>query len=144
MIAREGTWSEVSPNVYVRAKDNTVWRIDGAAGGRILLVGREGRRTSIEMPDRNAPVTILEPTEGEAIESVRSVLGAEPLAIETPAGTKCPRFPLTSKGLHIGKAHVLSYHGVWAEDIKTIAELIECHDEHHETPAEKHIDHYHV
>ena len=148
MMARQGIWAEVAPGTYVKSKDGTVWRITGYDAGtdRILLAGRGGATSSIPKPDRSVAVTILEPTEAEAIATATDALGAVTIARTEPDGSWRARpFPLSSKngGMDLARTHLKMFHGVWADDVKTIAALVDCHDEHHRTPSELHQPHRH-
>lgn len=42
------------------------------------------------------------------------------------------------------RAHLRTLHGVWAGDVKTLTELIECHDSCHDMPIGDEVPHTHT
>lgn len=77
MMARLGYWYETQPGSYVRDPQGNSWRVDRAGRGYRLLTDRLGSTMQVT-PRPNDVVTILEPTEAEAVETVRRLLGGVP------------------------------------------------------------------
>ena len=80
MIERETLWAYVKPFSYVRDKAGKVWRVDQAQrtprGIVVILTDREGRTgRPAEYVHEASPVTVLEPTEAEALATLRGAFG---------------------------------------------------------------------
>jgi hypothetical protein len=138
MMPQPGTWADVRVESYIIDKNGAPWRVEaeqiGFEDAKLRLVNPQGERSVIVRPPATAPVTLLVPTEAEALELVKTELGAEHLA-EKPAGSpgwKVYGFPKRSLGL--ARAHMFMLHGAWVEDVKSIKQLTEYHDESHADP----------
>ena len=136
MTPREATWREVRPNSYVRDGQGRVWRVTfDRDEGVVVLTGRDGKSGAIPPPPPDRAVTLMEPTEAEAIAAATSILGGEVEAVKE-AGSKvftCRRFPVrqSQPAMSAGAAHLFLFHASWAGDHKSVAQLIESHNLQH-------------
>lgn len=80
MIARPGTWQEVKRYGYIKDKNGKTWRVVSLAPSLVVLVDRTGKRATVDRPRPFHPVTIVEPTEADAVKTVQEIL--EAVAIE--------------------------------------------------------------
>ncbi len=76
MQAREGTWSEILPMMFIRhPKTGQAWRVEDRKSGWLRISNRAGQVISIAPQDPGKRVILMEMTESEAIELVRRELG---------------------------------------------------------------------
>jgi hypothetical protein len=70
-----GTWGQVVVGMYVGDRTGKAWRVDRELAGWLALRSRDGEERRMPRPAPDAPVTILSPTIGEAVNTVEHVLG---------------------------------------------------------------------
>lgn len=89
MIARQGTWSEIGRDSYIRDKFGKPFRVVGVTTREVHLIDPSGSTRKIEVPPDHAPVTILEPTTEEVV----GLLGGEIVEVQMPGVLPlCPDF----------------------------------------------------
>lgn len=153
MIVREGKWGELFKGAYIRDKAGKTWKVFAEREGWWGIVDREGTKAKLSPRNSNSPVTFLEPTEEEAMKAVRERLDGTPIAYkeeESAGGTGMWHvfpFPTTRSGrgrLEEARAHIFMMHGTYVGDVKTIKDLMACHDELHSDPDLKYyVPHIH-
>jgi hypothetical protein len=80
MQKREGVWADVREGMYVLDSQGKTWRVHHYAAGDVWLIDRLKKTARISRPRGRKPVTILEPTEREAFETLKKLLGVRPVA----------------------------------------------------------------
>jgi hypothetical protein len=140
VIARQGQWSELRKLQYIKDKAGVTWKLvahrsDGTWGA----VNAEGKKLIIPPKPSDTPVTILEPTTEEAVETLQKELGAIPEAIrdgETGILRVRPFPPAkrTAINLDLARSHLFLMHGIYVGDVKGMKEMVEAHEYGHEDP----------
>jgi len=137
---RQAHWVDIAPGMYVQDRDAKTWRVEDRRGDNFLLQDRHGERTVVA-PQGSSAVTVLEPTEQEALATV----GGEVFAVYDPLGITCP--PL-AHGLAFIHSHMFVLHGVWTATgpgSKSKTPLLEAHRNDHGDPASHgYVKHRHV
>lgn len=134
---------------YLKDKTGAVWRIDKGREGHWLMVNRAGDRKHVTPKPATTAVTLLEPTEPEAVDALQRILGAIEMGKKDPtlpqSPWRVPRFKEAGPGVLVeGAAHLLMFHGVFGGDIKSPAAMVEAHNELHRDPAKGHQLHEHA
>lgn len=80
MIARKTTWQEVQRYGYVQDLNGKTWRVDELTDTEATLRDRDGKVVTIERQRNWHPVTVVEPTEGDAIKTIQDILEAVALS----------------------------------------------------------------
>lgn len=80
MPDRRGTWDEVGVLCYVRDPNGTAWLVEEEVRGWRRLTTRDGRERRVSPRRPEEAVTIIEPAETQALETLRRILGAERVA----------------------------------------------------------------
>lgn len=84
MIARKSTWQEVRRYGYIQDLNGKTWRVDDLTDDLATLRDRAGTVVIVERQRNWHPVTLVEPTEGDAIKTVQDILEAVAIQ-EVPA-----------------------------------------------------------
>lgn len=132
MNERTGQWFEVDVGTYIRDRNSVAWRVQAKRGGQLLLVRPGAQPTTVQRRADLDPVTILEPTDDEAVALVQRELGGEVVSTQEPGKPmSCP--PLT-RWLDLIHTHMFTLHGVWTRSgpgSKSADRLLEHHREDH-------------
>lgn len=141
-MVRAAVWGEVDFGCFLQDPTGKTWRVDGMRGiptmGEVLLSDREKQRIILPWPETNVPVTVVEPTEPEALAILEATVGAEVMGVQDG-----PKKPMRCKKLSRAKektihAHMFFFHGVWTEDMHDEKHLRKLHEEDHEDPIAPH------
>lgn len=148
MTPRLTTWHEVQVGMYVQDSQGVTWRVEDQRDGKILLQGRSEDRRVIDRPVDTTGVTVLEPTDDEALSLVENMLGgtvvAQRLAEIQP--WTCPPLRHRLQEIH---NHMFLMHGVWTAsgpNSKSVEKLLAAHkDDHLTLPHVSHawVEHIH-
>lgn len=137
MIPKQGTWADLDVGAYMRDKNGETWRVDREREGHLLIVNREGRRVHITPRDPRTAVTLLVPTEQEAVTTLEQKLDAQTLARRRNGEKVWEVGPWRTQGAGCmvdARTHLHLFHGTHHADIKNMAGLTEAHDYFHENP----------
>lgn len=111
-MPRQGTTAELKAGMYIRTPKGVPLRIISTSPTALTLVDREGVVRDLPRPWEPKPVTILEPSEAEALGLVERLLGAEVEAVrETP--TEPFRIIGLGNSLGMWHTHMHLFHGLW-------------------------------
>lgn len=152
MVERPGTWGELSVGALMQAPDLKHWMvvdeaIDGVGQRWLRIMSRYKECRSVPRRPDDTPVTIVEASEEEAVQLLVSQLGAHHIlmfADDATVGRRAVRWrmaPINTKGRGAKERirdHIDMHHGIYVDDgwaKKTTAELIQAHDEMHETDS---------
>lgn len=131
----------VAVDAYVQDRQGQTWRVEAERDGKVLLLGRNQDRKVIDRPPPTMGVTVLEPTDDEALALVESTLGASVIARGEQGASHwtCP--PLVRR-LDVIHTHFFTMHGIWTKSgpmSKSLEKLLEEHRADHLT--EPHVSH---
>lgn len=133
MIERRGDWAEVVPTMYVRDRNEKVWRVDDERDGQLLLARPNDERTVIHRP--TGAVAILEMTEEEVLALLQRELGGTVFAVREPGKPiSCPPLPHQLSLVH---THFFLMHGIWTGSgpgSRAMSKLLEAHKDDHLNP----------
>lgn len=76
MIARPGHWYRVHQGMYIRDLNGKTWRVDALSDRSVTLADRDGKHVTMDRPRAGKEVTIVEPTEADALKTVQELLEA--------------------------------------------------------------------
>lgn len=141
------TWQVVQADDYIKDKNDKVWKIksiefaflDGIAALTIVdAAGLEYEFQPHELPGVGSYVTLLYPTEEEAMSVLARIVGARPYQPKRePDMSKAPvlrRFNPTTRSKRSileAKMHLFHQHGVAHHGLLTPEQLHEAHDKAH-------------
>lgn len=136
MNERTGQWFEVDVGTYIRDRNSVAWRVQAKRGGQLLLVRPGAEPTTVQRRADLDPVTILEPTDAEAVELVKRELGGAVLSVQRRGGPCiCPPLSRRLDEIH---SHMFLMHGVWTKSgpgSRSADRILEFHREDHTDPA---------
>jgi len=136
-------WKDLKVDSYLRDATGTIWRVaaidmtDVPAGysGHLRCKNAAGEWVTIAPKPGGNPVTIMHPEiEGDAVSLLRDQLGATELATQDRQTGRwtCPPWPADHKGsMTEWRSHLNDVHGMYADDVKTFAKLVEAHEAAH-------------
>lgn len=147
MQARQATWADLHLGAYFR-EDGVVWKIEKERDFNYLGVSRDGERRRFHPRDGRSPVTMLVPSEEEALAALKKTVGARVVARRAAGETgwlvdHFPKNPKVPGALDDGRTHIFMMHGIYTGDVKTLAGLIECHEDSHRDPLQGYQEHTH-
>ena len=136
MIEKQGTWADLEVGAYLQDNNGVAWKVERARDGHFGIVNRQQERHILPPRPASSPVLLLVPTEAEAVEAMRSTLGAAVLGVETEGGWRMYAWPATARpgDIQIAQTHLLLFHGTEAARIGTWKRLTEMHLEMHADP----------
>lgn len=140
MIDKQGTWADLHVGAYIRDKDGKAWKIVAESEGRYGIVDRDNTRKILNPQRRDHPVTLLVPTEAEALENLKALKARAVARRSSGQGWSCPPFPGRTDE---AASHMLLMHGIYAGDVKTMRTMREAHDSSHVDPAGGYVAHTH-
>lgn len=144
MIERQGTWSEVVLGSYIRDRHGTAWKVERISAQKIQIGRPDVDSMTIERPCGASVVTILEPTEAEALDVVTKALDAEVLGVQDGPGQPLKVGPFrVAKSSPDARSHLHILHGMYVADVKTPKGLMEAHDADHAEPGPHAYPHIH-
>jgi hypothetical protein len=136
VIERQATWGEVTKGMYVRDRNQKAWRVEDQRSGQLLLI-RPDEKTVIPRPSRDTAVTVLDPTDAEALAVLERELGASVVAKKDSAdrrGWICPPLTRDLEGIH---SHMFLMHGLYTRSgagSRNAAKLLDMHRTEHTGP----------
>jgi hypothetical protein len=100
-------------------------------------------------------VVFLEPTEAEALLIIKKILGGEvlsrveALAVRQVRANETPVAPFPkrkggSSTLQTCRTHISLFHGVYVDDVETVADMNACHDWNHTVQGAMMFPHHHL
>lgn len=132
---RAGYWGEVGVGSYIQDPKGADWAIRDERDGWLRIESRDGQTLTFPRPDHAAEVKIYGQEIPEAIFIAADTLGAVEIADTTPPEYRCFAFPAPKSGkLAAARAHLWIMHFEYTKDVKTMLELIDCHDFNHSEP----------
>lgn len=150
MVERPGTWGELTVGSTLQDPKLKHWLVideatDGLGQRWLRIMNRYKDARSIPRRPDETPIVIVEASEEEAVQAVISQLGAHQIlmfADDLTVPRRAVRWrmdPINTKGRgakerirdHIDMHHSVYVNDGWAK--KTTAELVQAHDEMHET-----------
>lgn len=137
MIPQQGTWADLHVGAYMKDQTGKTWKITHERDFHFRIEDRDGNAKMLRPRDPRTPVTIVVPTEAEAVATLESKLDATTLADKANGSKVWQAGPFREKGpgaLTDGKAHLYLMHGTWANDIKDMAGVVEAHEYFHANP----------
>ena len=127
MEAHTARWHEVSPGMYIQAKDGSVWKVVEERPGKVLLQSRAGETAIVDRGEPFAEVTVLRLTLEEAEALVAERMAA---TLEARIEGKTHTCPLAKSRGELA-THLLLYHGFVVHQRQDGKALREVHQEAH-------------
>jgi hypothetical protein len=131
----------------MRDQTGKVWKVIKERDFHLQVQDRDGTKAHLKPRDPSSPVTLMGASEGEAEAALRDILKAKAIARRAAGetGWLVPPFPTPGQpgAVQEGRAHMIMAHGVWCEDVKTTAGLIEAHISSHQRPDKGYQEHTH-
>lgn len=154
MNLRHGVWMEIEPGKYIQDPTYRLWYVEDMRQGWLRLRNREGEYVSVPPKPLNTPVIFAEPTEEEALATLREVLGATEWGkIEALAKyqvraeqTYFPTFGKKDTAINrdMARNHIFLAHGEYTDDVPDMNGLTECHNSlHSDKTLQMPIPHHH-
>jgi hypothetical protein len=142
----DSTWEDIKEGDYVRDKNNVVWKVLKVEffDDTITLLNREGVERTIKQPPGGSRVTMMVPTDDEAVATVQRVFPDSRIEAVQFKGKPwgCQAWP--KRSLRDAQSHLFMAHGVYAGDIKELKSATECHQFSHADETQFHyIPHTH-
>ena len=137
MIEKQGTWADLEIGAYLQDKNGVAWKVERVRDGHFGIVNRDKERHILPPRPASSPVTLLVPTEAEALTTMKATLGAAVLGVEAQGNWRMYAWPASPRpgDIQIAQTHLLLFHGTYAEKIGTWKRLTEMHLEMHADPV---------
>lgn len=138
MEATRGSWADVQQHSYIKDLNNKTWRVVRATADRVRLIDRDGKNVDLLRPPGNRPVTLLQPSEGDARYTLAKALEARVLASRDAEGYYRAPLPETWD-LPSAKWHMSRFHRVDTGDL-SLEEVRALHDSSEPTCQHEHTE----
>ncbi len=146
LTPKDATWDDVEVGTYVRDKDNVVWKVLAVEffDDTVSMRNREGVERTIKRPFGGGRITMMVPTDDEAVATVQQVFPDSRVEAVKFKGEPwgCAAWP--KRSLRDAQSHLFMAHGVYAGDIKELKSATECHQlSHSDETLYKYTPHTH-
>lgn len=150
MQTQQGVWSDLIVGSYMKDKNGKTWKVIAERDFHLQIQDRDGRKVHLQPQQQNKPVTLVVPTEGEAIAALQDKLKAVAVARREAGetGWLVPTFPVSGQpgAIDMARSHLIMMHGVWAGDVKRMdgdMGMTNCHNDSHVLPDKGYQEHTH-
>lgn len=144
MHTQPGKWSDLRVGTYMRDLNGKTWKVIAERDFHLQIQDREGKTAHLHPRAPSSPVTMVVPTEAEAVAALKTTLNARVVARREAGeeGWLVPPFPVSGKpgAVDMARSHLMLFHGVWTGDVKRMdgeMGMIACHYDSHQTPTAK-------